>query len=76
MQFTADITGVELRVSDVADSSARGAAMAAMLGLAAVESLAELAAAPSEVRTYCPQMHTDQVQRLYSGWQMAVRRVL
>ena len=35
MQFTADITGVELVVSEVPESSALGAAMAGRVGLGA-----------------------------------------
>jgi glycerol kinase len=76
MQFTADITGVELRVADVAESSARGAAIAGMLGLKVFKSLAELAALTRNIRTYQPKMPADKVQQLYSGWQAAVRRVL
>jgi glycerol kinase len=76
MQFTADITGVELRVSEVAESSARGAAMAAMLGLSAARSLAELAALPREVRLYRREMEAGKVESLYSGWKQAVKRVL
>jgi glycerol kinase len=76
MQFTADVTGLELAVADVAESSARGAAMAAMLGLGAVNSLADLAALPRDLRTYIPRMPADEVLQLYTGWQTAVRRVL
>ena len=39
MQFTADMTGVELVVSEVPESSALGAAMAAGLGLGQWQSL-------------------------------------
>jgi glycerol kinase len=76
MQFTADVTGLELAVAAVAESSARGAAMAAMLGLGAAKSLADLAALPRDVRTYKPRMPAEKVQQLYAGWQTAVRRVL
>jgi glycerol kinase len=76
MQFTADITGLELRVAEVTESSARGAAMAAMLGLGAARSLADLASLPRDVQTFRPQMPADQMQQLYGGWQTAVRRVL
>jgi glycerol kinase len=76
MQFTADITRVELRVADVADSSARGAALAGLLGLGAVSSLAELAALPREGCVFRPQMPADEAQQLYAGWQAAVRRIL
>src|SRR3990172_1977092 len=46
MQFTADIAGLELVVSDGPESSALGAALAGRLGLGAVQSLPDLAAMP------------------------------
>jgi glycerol kinase len=76
MEFTADMTGLELIVAKVAETSARGAAMAAMLGLGVVDSLSELAKIRGDVRTYRPQMDADKVEQLYSGWQQAVQRVL
>jgi glycerol kinase len=76
MQFTADITGLKLVVAEVAESSARGAAMAAMLGLRVVDSLNELAQLPGDIQTYRRQMTVDKVAELYSGWQRAVERVL
>jgi glycerol kinase len=76
MQFTADITGLKLVVAEVAESSARGAAMAAMLGLRVVDSLNELAQLPGDIQTYRRQMTVDKVAELYSGWQRAVGRVL
>jgi glycerol kinase len=76
MQFTADITGVDLQVAEVPESSALGAAMAGQLGLGQVSSVAELAEFPRAMRTYHPQMDRDQVERLYAGWKNAVKRVL
>jgi glycerol kinase len=76
MQFTADITGVELRVASVAESSARGAAFVGMLGLGAVNSFSELVALPRDIRTYIPRMPANQVHQLYAGWKSAVSRVL
>lgn len=76
MQFTADITAAELRVSEVAESSARGVAMAAMLGLGAVSSLSGLAALPRDVRTYRREMAVGKIEELYAGWKQAVKRVL
>jgi glycerol kinase len=76
MQFVADITGAELRVAEVAESSARGAAMAAMLGLNMVPSLAGLAALPRDICTFHRQMDTEKANQLYAGWQQAVKRVL
>ena len=55
MQFTADLTGVELIVSEVSESSAWGAAMAGLLGLGLCSSLDELAALPRQTRTYRPK---------------------
>jgi glycerol kinase len=76
MQFTADITGLELEVSQVPESSALGAAMSGMLGLGLAGSLAELAALPRETKTYRPTMNAARVEELYSGWRAAVERVL
>lgn len=76
MQFTADMIGVELIVAKVAETSARGAAMAAMLGLGVVDSLLELAKIRGDVRVYRPQMDVEKVEQLYTGWQQAVQRVL
>lgn len=75
MQFTADILQIEVVASAVPDSSARGAAMAGMLGLGVVSSIAELSALPREGRTYRPQMSAAVAQQLYSEWQTAVKRV-
>jgi glycerol kinase len=75
MQFVADVTGVELAVSDVPESSALGAAMMGMLGLgwqASPEAFAEL---PRSVTTYQPRMPGADVERLVRGWHEAVRRV-
>ena len=76
MQFTADITGVELHVADVAESSAWGATMNGLLALGMFKSLDELAATPRESRTYSPQMSEANVKHLHDGWLAAVKRIL
>jgi len=76
MQLTADLTGAELRISTVADCSARGAALAGLLGLGFFGSLSDLEAAPREEVIYRPAMSEARMQGLYAGWQAAVRRVL
>jgi glycerol kinase len=76
MQFTADLTGVELHIATMADCSALGAALAGMLGLGVYRSLDELAAAPRDETVYRPAMPPEQVQKNYAGWQRAVRQVL
>jgi glycerol kinase len=76
MQFTADVAEVELVVSEVPESSALGAALAGMLGLRSVDSLARLVALPRQTRTYRPKMSAEKVKQLFAGWQAAVKRVL
>ena len=76
MQFTSDITGVELKVSDVPESSAWGAAMQGLLGLGIYKSLDELAKLKRVQKIFRPQMNSKLVQKNYAGWQRAVKRVL
>ncbi len=76
MQFTADITGVELHVADVAESSAWGATMNGLLALGVVKSLDVLADMPRASRTYSPTMSAADAKRLHTGWLTAVKRIL
>jgi glycerol kinase len=76
MQFTADVAGLEIRVSDVPDCSPLGAVMAGMLGAGLRQSLDELEAAPRDMIIYQPTMPADQVECYYAGWKAAVQRVL
>ena len=76
MQFTADLAGAELRVSEVAESSAWGAAMNGLLGLRLCKSLDDLATLPSEMKIFRPRMNAARVKQLHQGWLAAVKRVL
>ncbi len=76
MQFTADITGVELKVSDVPESSAWGAAMMGLLGLRIYKSPDELANLKRAQQIFRPQMNSKLVEENYAGWQQAVKRIL
>jgi glycerol kinase len=76
MQFTADLTGTELQVSEVAESSAWGAAMNGLIGLGLCKSLDEVSALPLESKSFKPQMKSELVQKNYEGWRQAVKRVL
>lgn len=76
MQFTADLAELELKVSEVPESSAWGAAMSGLLGLEICHSLDDLAALPREIRSYRPRMDPAQAKRLYEGWLAAVKRTL
>ncbi len=76
MQFTADMTGAELIVSEVPESSAWGATMAGLLGLGFCSSFDGLAALPRQTRTYRPKMDAAKAKQLHDGWLAAVKRVL
>jgi len=76
MQFTADLTRTELKVAEIAESSAWGAAMNGLLGLGFYKSLDELAKLPRAQKIFRPRMKPAEVKRLHDGWQQAVRRVL
>jgi glycerol kinase len=76
MQFTANITGVELKVSDLPESSAWGAAMQGLLGLGVYRSLDELAKLKRHQKIFRPRMNPKLVKENYTGWQQAVKRIL
>jgi glycerol kinase len=67
---------VELKVAEVAESSAWGAAMNGLLGLGLCQSFAELAALPRETTVFRPQMDAAKAAQLHHGWLTAVKRVL
>lgn len=76
MHFTADITGVELIVSDVPESSALGAAMTGMLGLGLVRVCGDFASMRRNAAIFRPNMDTDTRAIFIDGWERAVRRVI
>ena len=76
MQFTADITGVALEVSEVAESSVWGAAMNGLLGLGIYKSPDELAKVSRATKNFRPGMSPALVRKNCEGWKRAVKRVL
>jgi glycerol kinase len=76
MQFTADLTRTEIKVAEVAESSAWGAAMNGLLGLGICKSFDDLAKLPQAQKIYRPKMPPAEAQRWLSGWHGAVKRVL
>ncbi len=76
MQFTADITRVEIKVAEVAESSAWGAAMQGLLGLGVYKSLGELAKLPRTQKIFRPRMKPGDAKKFHDGWLAAVKRVL
>jgi glycerol kinase len=76
MQFIADMTGLEVTAARIPDCSPLGAAMAGMLCTGLARSMDELRQLPRETVTYHPTMPASEVERLYTGWQRAVKQVL
>jgi len=76
MQFTADLTRTEIKVSEVAESSAWGAAMSGLLGLGIYGSLAELEKLSRRQKLFRPLMPAIAVKKFHDGWLAAVKRVL
>ena len=76
MQFTADLTGAELTVGDVAESSAWGAVSNALLGLGVYRTLDELAAQTRDSESFHPHMDATQVKHFHDGWKAAVARTM
>ena len=76
MQFTADLTRTEIKVAEVAESSAWGAAMNGLLGLGLCKSFSDLEKLPRPQTTFRPKMPSAEAARLHSGWRNAVKRVL
>ncbi len=76
MQFTADLTRTEIKVAEVAESSAWGAAMNGLLGLGRCKSFADLEKLPRPQKAFHPRMKAAEARCLHAGWLAAVQRVL
>jgi glycerol kinase len=76
MQFTADLTRTEIKVAEVAESSAWGAAMNGLLGLGICKSFRDLEKLPRPQTKFRPKMQPAAVARLHEEWCAAVKRVL
>lgn len=76
MQFTADVTGVDLRVSGVAECSALGAVTAARIGMGEITALTQLARPDADARIYRPCRGAAEIAGFHAGWTRAVAQVL
>ena len=76
MQFVADITGLAVRTSTLPELSALGAVLSGALGMGVYHSLDDLDRLPHSFVDYRPSMPSDLVEKNYSGWKAAVKRVL
>ncbi len=75
-QFISDITRTPLLRPVNTEATALGAAYLAGLGAGIYASLDEIAQLWSRERTFTPHMAASERDRLYAGWQHAVKQVL
>lgn len=76
MQFTADMTGLGVRASNLPELSAFGAVMSGLLGAGFYPSVDSLQAISHDFTAYTPQMPTEQRDHYYAGWKQAVQSIL
>lgn len=76
MQFTADITGLDIQISDTPGFSPLGAFMMGVMGIGEYSSLSDLNEMARNSVTLKPVMDEKSKKMLYSGWKKAVQRVL
>jgi glycerol kinase len=76
MQLQADLVATGLRVADIEDVSARGAAFAAGLATGVWRDRGHLASLSKERALYTPRMPQPERVRLLAGWKSAVEQTL
>jgi glycerol kinase len=74
MQFQADILDIPIQRTEVAETTALGAAYLAGLTVGLWRDTAEIAKRWRAAETYEPTMSVDQRETLYAGWKRAVER--
>ena len=75
MQFQADVLGVPVRVPEVAETTALGAAYLAGVGVG-LWTIDQVASGWREKRRFEPRMNGDERERLLHAWSRAVERAL
>ena len=73
MQFQADILQCEVRIPTCVETTALGAGYLAGLGCGFWKNLDEIEANHSYAKTFKPTMSREEAERLYAGWQEAVK---
>jgi len=76
MQFQADILGIPIQVSSIAETTALGAAYLAGLATGVWSDTGAISKKWKASGIYQPQMTADRREMLYNGWKLAVKRVL
>jgi glycerol kinase len=75
LQFLSDILNLEVQRPASIETSALGVAYLAGLQIGMYQSLDEIGKLWKADATFFPTMSTEQREKLYAGWQRAVRRV-
>ncbi|MDO5700671.1 MAG: glycerol kinase GlpK [Bowdeniella nasicola] len=76
MQFQADVSGVDVVVPTITETTALGAAYAAGIAAGFWDGPEDVAAAWREQRRFTPQMPTEERERTYRLWKKAVTKTL
>ena len=74
MQFQSDILRKEVVRSNIEEISALGAAFMAGLACGLWKNLDEIKALRKVDKTFSPAMASEEIEKLYSGWKVAVKR--
>jgi glycerol kinase len=75
MQFQSDMLRKEVVRSNIEEVSALGSAFMAGLACGLWKDLDEIKALRKVDKMFRPEMNSEEVEKLYSGWKMAVKRV-
>lgn len=74
MQFQSDMLRKEVVRSNIEEVSALGSAFMAGLACGFWKDLDEIKALRKVDRTFSPEMPSEEIEKLYSGWKLAVKR--
>jgi len=74
MQFQSDILKKEVVRSNIEEVSALGSALMAGLACGFWKDLDEIKALRKEDKNFKPGMSSEEIEKLYSGWKLAVKR--
>jgi glycerol kinase len=74
MQFQSDMLRKEVVRSNIEEISALGSAFMAGLACGLWKDLDEIKALRKVDKTFTPEMSSEEIEKLYSGWKLAVKR--
>jgi glycerol kinase len=74
MQFQSDMLRKEVVRSNIEEISALGSAFMAGLACGFWKDLEEIKALRKVDKTFTPEMSSEEIEKLYSGWKLAVKR--